>query len=72
MWNESLHLTDVAEIFLLCALIFIPLGIYIERHLKQIRRLIKADTISKCNLNDEGSLKRFLEGSANNHEEQDR
>jgi hypothetical protein len=60
MWNHTLHLRDVFEIVILCALLFIPLGMFLKTHMELIVRVLRPVKLSRTNLKDKGSFVSFM------------
>ena len=67
MINNTLHISDVMEIILLCALIFIPLGFYIARNFDYVLRILNIKRLSPPNLRDRGSIQSFLNAENDNN-----
>lgn len=65
MLFKSLVLTDVVQLVILCALIFIPLGFFINKKLPLVKDFLIAITKFKSNLKDCGSFSLYLSKTDN-------
>lgn len=55
-------MSDVVELVLLCAVIFIPAGFFLSLHNYRVRLIAKALWGIRSNLRDEGSFAEFIGG----------
>lgn len=61
---DSLALSDVVELTLLCAVIFIPAGFLLSLNSYRLRLIVKALLGLRSNLRDEGSFADFIKKSS--------
>ena len=60
MLLNSLGLSDVIELAVLCAIIFIPIGFFLCWYYEHINYVFKSKSFLKNNLRDSGSFSSFL------------
>lgn len=57
---DSLAMSDVVELVLLCAVIFIPVGFFLSLNSYRVRLIVKALCGFRSNLRDEGTFANFI------------